>query len=281
LRCFVNSRIHILMTTKKRQAGGRHSERTEPTNDVTANSARRAGQDAGSGSGTGAPGARRGVRGGGEATRRAILEAAREQFSTRGYEHVGLREIAAAAGATAALVNRYFGTKEQLFRAVLDSGKPYFFERLLADHADFGEAVARIIVYGDQRSDGRGGASAGHAPDNVSYIVHSLGSPTVMVMLRELLDEELVPRLADWLGGRDARLRAEAVFACFLGVHALQQVVRTAALEGADPERLVAVLAPMLQASVDAGTAPAATPPAKSRRLPRAGMPARAPRKGR
>ena len=69
--------------------------------------------------------------------------------------------------------------------------------------------------------------------------------------VRELLDEELVPRLAEWLGGRDSRLRAEAVYACFLGVHALQQVVGTAALERTDPERLVAVLAPMLQACVD------------------------------
>jgi hypothetical protein len=52
---------------------------------------------------------------------------------------------------------------------------------------------------------------------------------------------------------------AEVVYACFLGVHALQQVVGTAALKGADTERLVAVLAPMLQACADAGAAPTAT----------------------
>ena len=73
---------------------------------------------------TEAPATRRGVRGGGEATRQAILEAARQLFGARAYEQVGLRDIAAAAGATAALVNRYFGTKEQLFREVLDSGEP-------------------------------------------------------------------------------------------------------------------------------------------------------------
>src|SRR5688572_27436605 len=157
---------------------------------------------------------RRGVRGGGEATRRAILEAAREQFSVRGYDQVGLRDIAAAAGATAALVNRYFGTKEQLFRAVLDSGRPQFFGRLLADRADFGDAVARLIVYGDggpAAHDAAHDAAPQRAGGNVSYIVHSLGSPTVMGLLRELLDVELVPRLAEWFGGRDARLRAEAV----------------------------------------------------------------------
>ena len=204
---------------------------------------------------------RRGVRGGGEATRQAILDAARERFSTGAYEQVGLREIAAAAGATAALVNRYFGTKEQLFREVLESGKPYFFERLLSDRARFGEAVAGIIVYGDRGPDGEGGASSGRrgsaapatlsAPGQVSYVVHSLGSPTVGALVREVLDTEAVPRLAAWLGGPDAALRAEVVFACVAGVHALRQVVGTAALKGADAERLVAVLAPMLQACVD------------------------------
>ena len=207
---------------------------------------------------------RRGVRGGGEATRQAILAAARELFASRGYDQVGLREIAAAAGATAALVNRYFGSKEQLFRAVLDSGKPAFFGRLLSDRSRFGETVARLIAHGERgpapEPDAPDGPSASRPARDVSYIVHSLGSPTVMAMLRELLDEELVPRLAEWLGGRDARLRAEAVYACFLGVHALQQVVGTAALKRADAQRLVAVLAPMLQACVD-GPAP----PAESR----------------
>lgn len=197
---------------------------------------------------------RRGVRGGGEATRLAILEAARDLFATRAYEHVGLRDIATAAGATAALVNRYFGTKEQLFREVLNSGKPYFFERLLGNRDRFGEAVARIIVYGD--AEPRVGESAGttvesSAPGNVSYVVHSLGSPTVSAMVREVLDQDAVPRLAAWLGGPDAALRAELVFACFAGVHALRQVVRTEALSHADAERLIAALAPMLQACAD------------------------------
>ncbi len=203
-------------------------------------------------SGTG--GGRRGVRGGGEATRQAILEAARDLFATRSYEHVGLRDIAGAAGATAALVNRYFGTKEQLFREVLESGKPYFFERLMSSKERFGEAVARIIVYGDREPPAPADGQSVGAPDllpepgDVSYVVHSLGSPTVSELVREVLDRDAVPRLAAWLGGRDAALRAELVFACFAGVHALRQVVRTASLSGASAERLVAALAPMLQA---------------------------------
>ncbi len=200
---------------------------------------------------TEAPATRRGVRGGGEATRQAILEAARQLFGARAYEQVGLRDIAAAAGATAALVNRYFGTKEQLFREVLDSGEPVFFERLLVDRAHFGESVARMIVYGDRPASQHEASGTEAAPDDVSFVVHSLGSPVVAALIRDVLEREAVPRLAAWLGGPDAQLRAELVFACFTGVHALRQVIRTTALREADAETLLRVLAPMLQACVD------------------------------
>ena len=46
------------------------------------------------------------------ATRQAILDSARWCFSRDGYDQVGVRDIAARAGADPALVNRYFGSKE-------------------------------------------------------------------------------------------------------------------------------------------------------------------------
>src|SRR5437868_4121852 len=54
-------------------------------------------------------------------THAEILDAARRSFATRGYAHSGMREIAAAAGITPALVVRYFGSKEQLFVAAIDA----------------------------------------------------------------------------------------------------------------------------------------------------------------
>src|ERR1700732_1835155 len=52
------------------------------------------------------------------ATRQAILESALIAFTRSGYDGVGVREIAKGAGVTAMLVNRYFGSKEQLFAEV-------------------------------------------------------------------------------------------------------------------------------------------------------------------
>src|SRR5438034_10393490 len=54
------------------------------------------------------------------ATRQAILDSARVAFTRSGYDGVGVREIAQAAGVTAMLVNRYFGSKQQLFEEVVE-----------------------------------------------------------------------------------------------------------------------------------------------------------------
>src|SRR5258706_13311434 len=55
------------------------------------------------------------------ATRAAILKSARAAFARSGYEGTGEREIAAGAGVTAILGNRYFGSKEGLFAEVVDA----------------------------------------------------------------------------------------------------------------------------------------------------------------
>ena len=52
-------------------------------------------------------------------TRGEMLCAARQRFLDESYENVGLRDIARDVGVDVALVSRYFGSKEELFREVL------------------------------------------------------------------------------------------------------------------------------------------------------------------
>lgn len=72
-------------------------------------------------------GPRRSTRGGpargrnAELTRSEIVKAAARHFARRGYAHVTLQEIAADADVTAALINRYFGSKRALFEVVATS----------------------------------------------------------------------------------------------------------------------------------------------------------------
>jgi AcrR family transcriptional regulator len=52
-----------------------------------------------------------------DATKAAILSAAREQFASSGYQGATIRAIASTAAVDPALVMRYFGNKEALFAA--------------------------------------------------------------------------------------------------------------------------------------------------------------------
>jgi len=53
--------------------------------------------------------------------RESLLEAARRLFLARGFAAVSIREIAAEAGATAAMIHYYFGDKLGLYRAMLEA----------------------------------------------------------------------------------------------------------------------------------------------------------------
>jgi AcrR family transcriptional regulator len=55
-----------------------------------------------------------------DATKAAILAAARERFAAEGYERATIRAIAADAAIDPAMVMRYYGNKEKLFAAAAE-----------------------------------------------------------------------------------------------------------------------------------------------------------------
>lgn len=59
----------------------------------------------------------------GQATREALLAAARELFGARGYAETSLEHIVLAAGVTKGALYHHFGGKEEVFRAVFRSVK--------------------------------------------------------------------------------------------------------------------------------------------------------------
>jgi AcrR family transcriptional regulator len=59
----------------------------------------------------------------------SLLQAARGLFAERGFNEVGTREIAGAAGVNPAMIHYYFGDKEGLYKAMLER----VFERLFSE----------------------------------------------------------------------------------------------------------------------------------------------------
>jgi TetR/AcrR family transcriptional regulator, repressor for neighboring sulfatase len=85
-----------------------------------------------------APTAPRRTRQRAQPTREAILDAAAELFAKRPPSRVTIRDVAARAGVNHSLVHRHFGTKDNLFKAVLLRGSADYSARIdhLTDPAD-------------------------------------------------------------------------------------------------------------------------------------------------
>lgn len=82
-----------------------------------------------------------------ERTRQEILRAAARRFALAGYASATLKEIAADAGVTAALVVRYFGSKHDLFRAIMHESSTDRVDELLTGPLDtLGRRLADSMV---------------------------------------------------------------------------------------------------------------------------------------
>src|ERR1700759_730960 len=81
-----------------------------------------------------------------EATRRAVLTAARTLFGRKGYAQTSVDEIAAAARVTKGAVYHHFAGKEQLFRAVHTEVEAEAQARAAAARASSGSSVDQIVA---------------------------------------------------------------------------------------------------------------------------------------
>lgn len=179
----------------------------------------------------------------GGATRDAILRSARRRFSEHGYEHARVRDIAADAGVTAALVNRYFGGKEGLFARVLETA--FVIPSLLpAERSRAGEVLGAYVADPDHP------ARRGRDYDPLLLILRSASSPTGARLLREKFDEESIGPIARWIGGPDAELRAALLVSCISGVGMVRKLLGSRAFAHAPEERLAAIFAGIIDVCV-------------------------------
>ncbi len=176
-------------------------------------------------------------------TRDRILVTAREEFSERGYEKTSVRGIAKAAGVDPALVHHYFGTKEQVFEAAIEVA---FAPALRAPEAigdapldEVGERLTRFIL-------GLWENPVSRTP-LLAIVRSAVNNETAAAVFRRLIAAQLLRRVAAQVGLPDAELRVELAAAQLVGCAMLRYVIKVEPLASADPEQLVARLAPVVQ----------------------------------
>jgi AcrR family transcriptional regulator len=170
-------------------------------------------------------------------TRQAILDAAVAAFCQRGYDGVGVREIAADAGVTAMLVNRYFGSKEGLFEEVV--------EVVLAPPSVVPETpedlVRRTVEALVARSD-----PAADAENPFQLTLLSAHNARAAEIVRAAMLRHVVARLGRLLPGDLAQERGEILLSVVMGIWMMRRVIGTPGLVAIPPEQLETQLAAML-----------------------------------
>jgi len=174
------------------------------------------------------------------ATERAMLDAAERLFSERGFETVSVRAIAQAAGVSHALVHRYLGSKEEIYRAVMRRS-----EDLIRDAAgateDLGEAISLMLREGLINRKPYLRLAAHSALHGLPYDTSIVSFPAVQRLIE--LAEARASRAGPAEGVVEPRFAIAAIVALNLGWASMEAwLVEAAGLEDLDEESLVAGL---------------------------------------
>jgi AcrR family transcriptional regulator len=171
-----------------------------------------------------------------EGRRAAIIEAARQAFTERGYARTTLREVARRAGVTHGLITRHFSSKEQLFLAAVPGNRDL--ERVAAgDPATLPDRIAHAFV---RRLE-----------------TDAAGDPLIAVLRSAASDEEAAARLLLAMqehsaavyrsvlspgkpaaSGDDLDIRVALVGSHLVGVAFSRYIARTEPLASMPPDRL-------------------------------------------
>jgi AcrR family transcriptional regulator len=176
-----------------------------------------------------------------DATRAAILEAAKIHFARSGYGGGYLRDIAADAGVDAALINRYFGGKDGLFAAALkDSIRPDAISQW--ERKTFGRDIAKMMAN-----------HAHHDNDRMhafQFLLRAATSPATAPLLNEAVQDRFMAPIRSWIGGEQAEARARIVASIFIGL-LVERLIRDEPLAANERESFIERTGELLQSLVD------------------------------
>jgi AcrR family transcriptional regulator len=176
-------------------------------------------------------------------TEARILDAAAQIFLDAGYERTTIRAVASAAGVDAGLVMHYFGSKQELFRRVIDaapvptvSGAP-------------GQAAEQILAMLADR--------LASAPTASLTILRSMLTNSEAASAASTGAARYQTQIAQAIPADDASLRAAIINAITLGITVSRHLIKSDELATADPAQVISLLRPcMLSLAAQPPSAP-------------------------
>jgi len=173
-----------------------------------------------------------------ERTRTALMSAAAFRFGRYGYDGTSVRDIAGDVGVDAALVYRYFGSKEALFETVSSNSK--VFEPLLEVPLDCVADWFSALIAGEPKD--------ADFPHPVLTVLRSSSRDEAIGRLREEMTDMFTQRFAARLAGPHAEVRAELLVAWVLGTSLMRGTIQSPALASAENQD---VFEQFLRAGID------------------------------
>lgn len=173
-----------------------------------------------------------------DATRQALLSAARAEFQKVGYEGASTRKIASDAGCNVALINRYFGSKIGLFEAVMEACIDLGALQGMTTDQLVGALVEIALEKGD-------------APDGFDPMIvaiKSSGCAETGETIRDRLGNPMVGELAGLICGDRAQQKAGLLLSIISGLFVGRVTIGADSLSRAEDE----TLRPMLSAALHA-----------------------------
>ncbi|MGW7382357.1 TetR/AcrR family transcriptional regulator [Streptomyces sp. NPDC054794] len=171
-----------------------------------------------------------------EATKAAILKAARYLLARHAHADITLKAVAERAGVSPPLILKYFGNKDALFARVMS------FESDAASLLDaplegLGRHMVRHVVH-SQRERGA---------DPLLRIAFAPLHGDQGEILRANFRAQVTERLAERLDGPDAGLRAELAVAALLGLGVMYGIARGSHLRATSPDDIADRYGPVVQ----------------------------------
>jgi AcrR family transcriptional regulator len=186
---------------------------------------------------------RSGRRPGNQDTKQSILESARTVFAESGFDKASVRAIAAAAGVDPALVHHYFGTKEKLFLASMNSPidpAELIPEAMAGPREQAGERLVALVL---RIWDSPAGVAA------VALMRSAMSNEWTARLMREFVVTQVLRRAVAELDidEKEAPTRAALVATQIGGLAMIRYLLKVEPVASAPAERLVAAIGPTVQ----------------------------------